>query len=586
MVPDLNRTDAGLDLSRYDESSDALFEQLQATIAARPSDALRVACALERRAERAGNAVGVIRALLIQGAAHNALGQAERDLVFARALDLAEREAEPVTLVRAASSQIFVDIYNARYADALWRGQSILGVAHALGRSDLLVRLIINLGTAFSLVGEFGLAITMFNECLVLIEGDSDPAGQQRQRTINNIAWSWRGLSRVLADEGDPAAAARALASARSFAMEACEGALQQPNAELRAGSLDTLVGVLVEMGQVDEALRWVARVTEQSADLLVPGSVAWGIHALAQSRAELARSDCELNAVVQRLRAIEALPGSAFRGGELGATLNRCLSDALARIGEFREALACHRRWLQFEARAQSLLAREHAMAVHRTLESLRGETEEFITHDLRNPLGAALVQMDAALVGSLPSGKRAQVERARGHVQQAFDTAERYLVVLRTRHLRRADLKPIDLAELLDDVGERLAPPAGAPVRLERELEWGWQVRGDRIALLMAVHDLLSEALRHAPGGSVVRCRLSVRAGLAVLSVHAAGMCWAEALQARLRQSVGAGAGGRRDMGALMLMRVAQLHDVSIGVVGGQALEWHFPILVDPEG
>jgi signal transduction histidine kinase len=78
-------------------------------------------------------------------------------------------------------------------------------------------------------------------------------------------------------------------------------------------------------------------------------------------------------------------------------ATLQACLADVYERQGRHREALEYHRQWLRFEARSQSLWTREHAISVHHTLDSLRGETEEFITHDLRNPLGAALVQLES---------------------------------------------------------------------------------------------------------------------------------------------------------------------------------------------
>lgn len=567
----------------FDERHDAFFEQAQPVLAARPAEALGIGQAAEQRAARAGDRLGLVRALLLQGMAQSALGQPERDATLARALRLAEQEAEPVTLVRAVNSQIVVDFLNGRYADALWRGQSILGLAHALKRKDLLWRLTINMGGALSLIGEFRMAIGMYRECQALLKGADGPVvEQQGHQTANNIACAWLGLSRLETQEARAGAARQALQVARAFAVQACEGALRQPHGVLRASSLDTLVNVLLEMGDPAQALEWVTHVGSVSQELLPSGTPAWGLHALAQCRAELAGAGPDLPSIVARLRMIESLPGPTFRSGDLSAALDRCLYQALRAQGDFKASLAHHRRWLQFEARTQSLLAREHAMAVHRTLQSLRGETEEFITHDLRNPLGAARVQLDHLLsAGGLPTGTAAGLAAARDEVNGVLDAADRYLVILRLRHLRRADLKPIDLAELVDDVGERLAPPVGAAVRLERELAWDLHVQGDRIALGMLLQELLGAALASAAPGSTVRCALSHAGGAALLSLRGEGAAWRPAMQAWLG-APGPDRAQAQALGAAMVARVAQLHDARVTwpAAEGGAVEWRFPL------
>jgi tetratricopeptide (TPR) repeat protein len=572
---------AGPATPAFDERHDAFFEQTQPVLAARPAEALQIGLDAEQRASSSDDALGLIRALLLQGMAQSALGDSRRDATLARALKLAEQQAEPVTLVRAVNSQIVVDIFNGRYSDALWRGQGILGLAHALRRNDLLWRLIINLGSALSLIGEFRMAIGMYRECLALLDGPLDAVReQQRHQTVNNLAWSWLGVSRT--EEQDPHEAERpALQFARQFAIEACEGALLQPHGGLRASSLDTLVSVLLEMGEFEQALQWVDKVERQSKSLLAHGTPAWGLHALAACRAELALPGRQLDAVLERLRSIEALPGTMFRSGGPQASLNRSLYEAMHLRGDHQAALVYHRRWLQFEAQKQSLLAREHAMAVHRTLESLRGETEEFITHDLRNPLGAAHVQLDHLLSATLPPGLWVGFAAARDSLNEVIDAADRYLIILRLRHVRRADLKPIDLAELADDVGERLAPPVGAAVKLERDIEWGVHIQGDRIALLMLLQELLRASLACGASGTTVHCRLSRQGGHALLSLHGEDDAWKDLMMARL----GAGSGDRasaRALGAAMVARVTQLHDARIEWAAGTpgTVSWRFPL------
>lgn len=567
-----------------DERQDAFFEQAQPILAARPAEALRLGQAAERRAVSAGDRLGLIRALLLQGMAQSALGRPERDATLANALTMAEREAEPVTLLRAVNSQIVVDILNGRYADALWRGQKMLGLAHALRRNDLLWRLTINLGSALSLIGEFKMAIGMYRDCLVLLDGPLDAVRQQqRHQTVNNLAWSWLGVSRLERQDVDPTASVRALQFACEFAEDACEGALRQPHGGLRASSLDTLVGVLLEMGEVAQAVEWADRVERESQELLQSGTPAWGIHALARCRAELAGPDPDLVSILERLRVIESLPGPTFQSGDLNASLNRCLFEALRAQGDYKSSLIHHRRWLQFETRTQSLLAREHALAVHRTLESLRGETEEFITHDLRNPLGAAQVQLDHLLSAAGPLPLREKIVQARGAVNEVIDAADRYLVILRLRHLRRADLKPIDLAELADDVGERLAPPVGAAVKLEREIAWGLFVNGDRIALLMLLQELLRCALSCAADGTTVRCTLSPEGSQAMLVLHGDGVAWQRGM-AMLLTTPHAGRASAQALGSTMVARVAQLHDARPEWDGAGVLKWRFPLSARP--
>jgi tetratricopeptide (TPR) repeat protein len=565
--------------------SDAFFDQVQPLLASRPQDAADVAqTALDRAIGRRDEAA-IVRALLVLGMAHDAMGHIERDAVLGRALQLAEKLAEPVLLLRAVNSQLVVDIYHGRYADALARGQSVLGMAYVLRRDDLLGRLLNNLATALSLIGEFELAIGMFDERLQLLHGNTAETRVHRARAINNQAMAWLGIARLAQfDESGPQApsAVAALARARSLAETACQQMLAENHLSMRLSSLDTLVSVLLHAGDTESARDWTNRVAAASGHELARGTVHWGTFALVLARVELAQRRSSLEDVLQLLREVESLPGPRFRGGEMQAALNQCLADTLERMGLPAQALKYHRAWLQFEARTQSMLVREHAMAVHHTLDSLRGETEEFITHDLRNPMGAALVQLGPEAVEAAPEDTRRRMLEARRTIQQVFDTADHFLAGVRVRNLRRSELKAIDLAELVDDVGERLAPPAAAAVRLERDIEWGLEIRADRISLLMSLDHLLRGALATAREGAQVYWNLHAEPGHAVLSVQGSGPEW-QARVASLRQ--GAAVQRGRDMGAAMVMRVAQLHDSTLDVMtGGERgplLEWRFPLV-----
>ena len=562
--------------------SDDFFDQVQPLLASRPQHAAEVAQAALDRAVARRDEAAIVRALLVLGMAHDAMGHIERDAVLGRALQLAEKLAEPVLLLRAVNSQLVVDIYHGRYADALARGQSVLGMAYVLRRDDLLGRLLNNLATALSLIGEFELAIGMFDERLQLLRGNTAETRVQRARAINNQAMAWLGIARS-AQFGEPAPGAptapAALARARSLAETACQHMLAESHLSMRLSALDTLVSVLLHGGDTESARGWTDRVAAASGQELERGTVHWGTFALVLARVELAQRPSALEDVLALLKEVESLPGPRFRGGEMQAALNQCLAETLERMGRYTEALKYHRAWLQFEARTQSMLVREHAMAVHHTLDSLRGETEEFITHDLRNPMGAALVQLGPEALASAPDETRRRMLDARETIQQVFDTADHFLAGVRVRNLRRSELKAIDLAELVDDVGERLAPPAAASVRLERDIEWGLEIRADRISLLMSLDHLLRSALAGAGEGAQVHWNLRAQPGHAVLSVQGSGPSW----QSRLVPlRAGTAAPRARDMAAAMVTRVAQLHDSTLEVVaeGPWRLEWRFPL------
>lgn len=575
-----------------DLSSDDFFTRALPVMDSHPALALAIAEQAWRQASGERDEAGAIRALILKGHAHVVLGQQESDATLSEALRRAEALGEPTLLVRAVNNRMSIDIFQGQYAVALARGQSVLGLAHVLRRDDLLSRLLNNLGTALSLIGEFSMAIKMYEERLRLLPTTGDESKVQRIRSINNMAVAWLGLARAELEQDETAGPGRALSRAKALAEAACGRMLGETQVSLRLGTLDTLVEVLLERSEAGLALRWAERVEAVTQEALVPGSVHWGSFHLPLCRIELALGQADMGGVLARLRQVEALPGPKFRGGEMQATLNHCLSQALERVGEHGQALVYHRRWLEHQARAQSVLAREHATAVRNTLDSLRGETEEFITHDLRNPLGAALVQMQSVAVAELPEPVREGVLRARQSVQRAFDTAESYLSIVRTRHLRRSELKELDLAELVDDVGERLAPPSGAAVRLEREIDWGMAVRGDRILLLMAFTRLLRNAMRWSPAGTAVRLSLACEAHVARFSVVDEGPGIPDALRPLLMQRLPGGDTRRgRGLGLTMIARVAQLHDARLQVhpgPGGRgtAISLLFPLVEPGQG
>jgi hypothetical protein len=71
-----------------DPTQDGFFDAFLPLLASSAEDALAVASSAQASAHQRADEGGVVRALLAEGMARDALGQAERDVVLARALDM------------------------------------------------------------------------------------------------------------------------------------------------------------------------------------------------------------------------------------------------------------------------------------------------------------------------------------------------------------------------------------------------------------------------------------------------------------------------------------------------------------------
>ncbi|MET0459890.1 MAG: HAMP domain-containing sensor histidine kinase [Ilumatobacteraceae bacterium] len=132
-------------------------------------------------------------------------------------------------------------------------------------------------------------------------------------------------------------------------------------------------------------------------------------------------------------------------------------------------------------------------------------------IGHDLRTPLTALRAAVEALIDGVAPDPDRylrsmlRDVEALAALIDDVF--------LLSRIEAGRLDLerRPLDLAELIDEAVEALAPAAAAR-RIDIQLESmgpAW-VTGNPTALGRVVRNLLDNAIEHAPPGSAVRITL----------------------------------------------------------------------------
>jgi signal transduction histidine kinase len=154
-------------------------------------------------------------------------------------------------------------------------------------------------------------------------------------------------------------------------------------------------------------------------------------------------------------------------------------------------------------------LTARLDALERERaSYEAERNAMLSSVGHDLRTPLAALRVAVDALADGIAPDPER-YVRSMRRDVEALATLVDDFFLLARIES-GRLDLHPVpvDLTEVADEAVEALAPAAAAAgVALALDASTRVRVQGNPTALGRVVRNLIDNAIRHAPAGSVVR-------------------------------------------------------------------------------
>lgn len=523
-------------------------------------------------AETTGDRAAAVQARLWQGQLRDWLGRPDA----AEALDAtrlaAEALGDPRWVVHVSIALARVDVDHSRHASALAACKQALAHARSLDQKPLVRQALHTAATSLCYLGEHDQAVESFEEARVSLLADPVATTAQARVALSRYAagqaqaWLIRGGLLLEASGAEPAAPA--LQRSRELAELAC-GGLLAASARYSHAALFTLVRVLLELGRGDEARGWLARVRAARPAPAAEGSLALAQEVLTESLIDLRLGTGDPEQVLARLRLAEAVQHPRVTGGDLRLSILRCQFEACERAGQYREALAYQQQWSRTKSRVRTLLAREHDRWTRETLSALRAEADDFVTHDLRAPLAVALSALRALPSSSREADEAASLRRAQHSVQRAMDIADQYLNVIRAEQLRREDLAPIDLTALVDDVCEQMAAPAGDPIQLERDLESGVQILGDRLLLMRALGNLMSNAFKHAPAGTQVRVALKRADGQIRLSVSDRGPGLPLDMRVRLFQRFATGAVRKGNgLGLAMVARVARVHEARIQV------------------
>jgi signal transduction histidine kinase len=154
-------------------------------------------------------------------------------------------------------------------------------------------------------------------------------------------------------------------------------------------------------------------------------------------------------------------------------------------------------------------LTARLDALEQERTsYETERTTMLSSVGHDLRTPLAALRVAVDALADGVAPDPDR-YLRSMRRDVEALSTLVDDFFLLARIES-GRLDLHPVlvDLTEVADEAVEALTPAAAAVgVALALDAATRVRVHGNPTALGRIVRNLIDNAIRHAPRGSVVR-------------------------------------------------------------------------------
>ena len=163
------------------------------------------------------------------------------------------------------------------------------------------------------------------------------------------------------------------------------------------------------------------------------------------------------------------------------------------------------------------------------RRLDSIRRDFVANISHELKTPIGALSILSEAVLEASndpeaitkFASRMQSEAKRLSGLVQEIIDLSR-----LQDDDPLK-DGKPVDLSEvIIEAIDQSRLNAENRKISLVFESIEGVKVNGDRAQIMMAIHNLIENAINYSPNGTRVAITLKVVAAIAEVAVSDQGI------------------------------------------------------------
>lgn len=139
-------------------------------------------------------------------------------------------------------------------------------------------------------------------------------------------------------------------------------------------------------------------------------------------------------------------------------------------------------------------------------------------LDHELKNPLTAIQIQLDNLQAQELERAPAVAEVRAQADRLAQLTRGLRRLADLESRPL---ELERVEIGEVLDEVAELLQQPERLQFDVQRVPWPAPPIQADRELLLMALRNLVDNALKYSPAGAPVQVRARDMAGALVVEV-----------------------------------------------------------------
>jgi signal transduction histidine kinase len=182
--------------------------------------------------------------------------------------------------------------------------------------------------------------------------------------------------------------------------------------------------------------------------------------------------------------------------------------SELMVALGRWQEAHQAQHNYMSTWRAMSRLRAEALATVARRRLDTYNASALQFLSHDLRAPLGSIVALAKASAEGGSPD----TMQRLTTLAERASHIAGRSIDYMRALLAEEADFQLLDLTTVLDDACEDTeALGADKFVTLRRDLRGPAWVMGDQDLLRRAFANLLSNAIRFAPDESAVSVTLA---------------------------------------------------------------------------